>query len=51
LKNGKRGGGYWYHIDTTGRVVALPTEKATDVVVAVPPEGFTVVFVSFTPKI
>ena len=25
--------GYWYYIDTTGRVVALPSEKATDVVV------------------
>jgi hypothetical protein len=28
--------GYWYYIDTTGRVVALPSEKATDVVVAGP---------------
>jgi hypothetical protein len=26
--------GYWYYIDTTGRVVALPSGKATDVVVA-----------------
>jgi hypothetical protein len=26
--------GYWYYIDTTGRVVALPSEKVTDVVVA-----------------
>jgi hypothetical protein len=25
--------GYWYYIDATGRVVALPSEKATDVVV------------------
>jgi hypothetical protein len=28
--------GYWYYIDTTGRVVAMPSEKATDVVVAGP---------------
>jgi hypothetical protein len=28
--------GYWYYIDTTGRVVALPSQKATDVVVAGP---------------
>lgn len=28
--------GYWYYIDAQGRVVALPSEKATDVVVAGP---------------
>jgi hypothetical protein len=28
--------GYWYYIGTTGRVVAMPSEKATDVVVAGP---------------
>jgi hypothetical protein len=28
--------GYWYYIDTTGHVVALPREKATAVVVAAP---------------
>jgi hypothetical protein len=28
--------GYWYYIDTAGRVLALPSEKATDVVVAGP---------------
>jgi hypothetical protein len=28
--------GYWYYIDAAGRVVALPSAKATDVVVAGP---------------
>jgi hypothetical protein len=28
--------GYWYYIDSTGHVVALPSEKATDVVVGGP---------------
>ena len=28
--------GYWYYIDKQGRVVALPSEEATDVVVAEP---------------
>jgi hypothetical protein len=29
--------GYWYYIDTQGRVVALPSEEATDVVVVEEP--------------